>query len=354
MVIHMKYPVIIAIIGLYLFCNLAGAKDKIDFTGYGAAGYLFIDRNPLTDANQPTYYIGKLQAEIEFSDEIEAQLDLRGNSVTNNITFREFSVKFKYMDYMRFKMGNIKRPYGYEYMENREDLLTINRSVVQNNVSLRGYSRRSVSVMAYYNYAKKRPDFPYTYAISFFKDNSLGSGLGVRGLYHINNISFGLSYLFQNIAGNYPISAHGIGLEGNYSGKNSILNVGLVYVQDPLLGQEIMAANKARDDEGLPHPDQDEVVFSAGAIVSGGLAFGTDAKVIKTIEPLFLFSFFIPKSQKIDNHVIQALLGVNFYFTKKVRLRLNADLRLTKSEYDESGKYATNESRGIVEVHVRF
>ena len=70
--------------------------------------------------------------------------------------------------------------------------------------------------------------------------------------------------------------------------------------------------------------------------------------------PKFLFSFFIPKSQKIDSHVIQALLGVNFYFTKKVRLRLNADLRLTKSEYDESGKYATNESRGIVEVHVRF
>ena len=61
---------------------------------------------------------------------------------------------------------------------------------------------------------------------------------------------------------------------------------------------------------------------------------------------------FIPTEAKVK--YIQALLGVNFYFTKKVRLRLNADLRLTKSEYDESGKYATNESRGIVEVHVRF
>ena len=69
--------------------------------------------------------------------------------------------------------------------------------------------------------------------------------------------------------------------------------------------------------KGLPPLDQDEVVYSAGATISGSLAFDTDARVIKTIEPLFLFSFFIPKSQKIDNHVIQALLGVNFYFTKK-------------------------------------
>ena len=56
----------------------------------------------------------------------------------------------------------------------------------------------------------------------------------------------------------------------------------------------------------------------------------------------------------MDNHILQGLVGVNFYFTKKVRLRLNTDLRLTKSEYDESGKYATNESRAIVELHVRF
>jgi hypothetical protein len=350
----MKNPIKLSIIAILISSHVAVADEDIDFSGFGAAGYMFIDRSPLIDYHQPTYYLGKLQADIEFNDQIEAQLDLRGNSATNNITFREFSLKLKYMEYMRFKIGNIKRPFGYEYMENRENLLTVDRSVVQQNMSLKRYSVRSVSVMAYYNYSKKRPEFPYTYAISFFKDNSFGTGLGLRGLYHIDKFSFGMSYIFQSISGNFPITIHGIGIEGNYSGKNSRLNMGLVYVQDPLRGQEILAANKARQEQGLLPSDQDEVVYSAGAIISGAIQFDTDADVIKVIEPLALFSFYIPESKQLDNHVIQGVLGVNFYFIKKVRIRLNADLRLTKSEYDESGKYATDESRVIAEVQVRF
>jgi hypothetical protein len=350
----MKNPIILCIITIIVSVNIAVSGEDIKFTGYGAAGYLFIDRSPLTDYTQPTYYMGKLQVEIEFNDQIEAQLDFRGNSVTDNITFREFSLKFKYMDHMRFKVGNIKRPFGNEYMESRENLLTVNRSVLHNNLSLKGYSVRSVSVMAYYNYTKKRPDFPYTYAISFFKDNSFGIGMGLRGLYHFAKFGFGLIYSFQRISGNYPITVHGFGIEGNYSDKGSRLNIGLVYVQDPLRGKEILAANKARREEGILQSDEDEVVYSAGAIISGAIKFDTDAKVIKIIEPLFLFSFYLPESQHMDNHVIQGILGANFYFTEKVRIRLNTDLRLTKSEHDQAGKYATDESRVIAEVHVRF
>ncbi len=350
----MKYPGIRWICAFYLFSSTALAGEKINFTGYGAAGYLFIDRNPLTDANQPTYYLGKLQAEIEFNDEIEAQLDLRGNSMTNNVTFREFSVKLKYMDFMNFKMGNIKKPFGYEYMINREDLVTVDRSVVQNNISLLGYSVRSVSIMAYYNYKKKHPDFPFTYALSYFKDNSQGSGIGLRGLYHFRSINLGFNYMFQNISGDYPVLAHGIGIESSYSGKKNEVSVELVYARDPNRSREIMAANAARAREGLPPLDQSERIYSAGAVITGSLSFDTDGRVIKSIEPLVLLSFFVPNSQQIDNHILQGVAGANFYLTKKVRLRFNADLRLTKSEYDESGKYATDESRAIIEMQVRF
>lgn len=345
---------ITVILSLFLLNCLLYAGEKVDFTGFGAAGFLFIDQNPLTDANQSTYYFGKLQADIEFNDEIEAQLDLRGNSVTNNITFREFSAKFKYFEYVRFKVGNIKRLFGYEYVANREDLLTANRSVMQNNLSIRGYGVRSVSIMAYYNYSKKRPDFPFSYAASLYKDNSLGSGMALRGIYHINDFNMGFSYIFQNRSGNYPISVHGISLEAGYEKKKTSLNAGIVYVQDPLRGQEILAANNSMEDAGLMNQITDEMVYCAGAILSGGVGFDTGSRIIKTIEPLILFSIFIPNSKESENHVLQGLAGVNFYFTKKVRLRLNADLRLTKSEYDESGKYATNGSRFIAEVQVKF
>ena len=168
---------------------------------------------------------------------------------------------------LRFKMGNIKRLFGYEYVENREDLLTINRSVVQNSMSLRGYGVRSVSLMAYYNYSDKRPDYPYSYAMSIFKDNSSGSGIGLRGLYHINKINFGLSYIFQSIAGNYPISVNGLELQASYRKEKSQIHFGLVYAQDPLRGKQILAENDARKKEGLPPLEEDEVVFSAGAVL---------------------------------------------------------------------------------------
>jgi hypothetical protein len=336
------------------FASQSMAGEDIDFTGFGAAGFLFIDQNPLTDANQSTYYIGKFQAEIEFNDEIEAQLDLRGNSVTNNIIFREFSAKFKYFEHMRFKVGNIKRLFGYEYVANREDLLTTNRSVMQNNLSIRGFGVRSVSIMAYYNYSKKRPDFPYSYAISAFQDNSMGSGLALRGAIHKKDFNVGLSYIFQNRGGNYPIAVHGISLESVYESKNKSLNLGIAFIQDPLRGQEILAANDAIDNAETVGEISDETVYSAGAVLSGSLAFDLDARIIKKIEPLFLLSTFVADIKKSDNHVLQGLVGVNFYFTKKVRFRINMDLRLTKSEYDESGKYATNGSRAIAEVQVKF
>lgn len=349
----MKNSKILLILSACLLINMSYAKTKVKFSGWGTAGFRFIERNPLSDAHQQVYYLGKLQADLEFTDELEAQLDLRGNSITNNVTFREFSVKFKYMEHMHFKMGNIKRPFGWEYVENREDLLTTNRSIVQNNLSIRGYSLRSVSVSAYYNYSHKRQDFPYTYAISIFKDNTFGTGLGLRGLYHINNINFGFGYIFQSISGNYPIKVHGFEIESGYRVENGEFRIGLFYAQDPLRGKEILAQNDAREKEGLP-PEESEVVYSAGAVLSGGMKFNTDARVIQGIEPLLLLSFFMPQTGITDNHIIQGIIGVNFYFHENVRLRLNGDLRLTKSEYDEAGEYATDESRGILEVQVRF
>ena len=72
----MKSIFLLLILFTFLYSTELIAKEKVDFSGWGAAGYMFIDRNPLTDSNQPTYYLGKLQADIKITDELEAQLVL--------------------------------------------------------------------------------------------------------------------------------------------------------------------------------------------------------------------------------------------------------------------------------------
>ena len=88
----LKYFLIV-FAGMLALSDSNNAQD-IEFEGWGATGFKYFARNRLNGANQETYYEGKLQAEIEFTKKIEAQLDLRGNSTDRSVNFREFSVKF--------------------------------------------------------------------------------------------------------------------------------------------------------------------------------------------------------------------------------------------------------------------
>ena len=146
---------------LFVYQNNSFAQMK--FSGYGSTGYKFWNRNPLIRNNQEVFYEGKLQADYKVNKDIEAQLELRGSSEDNMVRLREFSVKFEYMRRMKFKVGNIKTPFGYEQLINREESVFIERSLIHDNLSEFGYTQRSVSLMVYSKYSDEDPDFPFSY-----------------------------------------------------------------------------------------------------------------------------------------------------------------------------------------------
>ena len=315
-------------------------SQKISFSGWGAAGFIFYDREILNDYTQEVYYRGKLQADIEINKKLEAQFDMRGNSVDNTITFREFTAKFNYMDYLRFKFGNTKKPFGYELVENQEDLYTVRRSITSRQSALLGYGGRAVSLMAYYNYSKKRSEFPYSYALSVFKDNSLNFGVGTRFGYHSGDFVFSANYLYQSRGGEEPINGSGFGADVTFDIKDFFSSFEIMYLQDI--------------DEGVRRrlQSREEKVFAFGVKLEGTYEFDLDAEVIKSIEPLILVNYFQPDSKLTEEHLIQSIVGVNVYFHKKVRARLDADIRLSKDEYNKD--YSTDDSRFYIELQVRF
>lgn len=320
--------------------------QKIEFSGWGATGINVYDRNVLLGYSQEMFYEGKLQANIEYNDNIDAQLDFRGNSIDNSLEFREFSVKFKFAKKLRWKVGNIKKPFGYEQSVNREHLISTDRSYVFNNISKMGYGGRSISIMAYYNYSKKRDDYPYSYYISIFKDNSLLSGLATRGIYHVGDYAFGLSYMFQNKGGSYSINTHGIATDFKLEKKDYSTSVELFFVQDPMEGQAIKKRNN------LTGTDDEEIIYATGAKLLTALEFKTEAEVITKIQPFLLTSYLMPNIELTKYHVIQGSIGANFYFTKKIRLRFDGNLILTKNELNTD--YSTEESLVTIELQVRF
>ena len=96
----------------------------------------------------------------------------------------------------------------------------------------------------------------------------------------------------------------------------------------------------------------EEDVHAVGLKGMSSYQFEFDKGIIKRIEPLILLSYYIPDMDITETHVIQALIGVNFYFHKKVRLRFNGDLRLTKNQYND--EYVTTGSMAIIELEVKF
>jgi hypothetical protein len=208
--------------------------------------------------------------------------------------------------------------------------------------------------MAYYNYSEKRLEFPYSYSISLFRDNSNSSGAALRGSYHSGKISYGCSYLFQSTGVNQRVSAHGFSADLQVQREYFRTGLELFLVQDPLPEQQILAQNQVNSQAQAALNPDDEKVFGTGASLLTARAFNTNAEVIRKIEPLILLSLYIPDIDIPDTHVIQTLIGLNLYFTKNVRFRINGDLHLTKNEYNEAGDYATDESRVIFDLQVRF
>lgn len=336
MKIAIKLPILI----MFLLWGSIYAQD-VDLEGYGATGFRFYDRDLLNDYNQETYYEGKLQAEIKYNKQIKAQLDFRGNSNDNSVEFREFSIEYEMFERLWFKVGNIKRPFGYEYMIKREDLDAVDRSFLYQQTEDIGVGVRSVSFMAFYEYSKKRPEFPFTYMLSVFKDNSLVTGTAARLIYHTGELSYGLNYMFQNVGGDEPINTHGLALDVEYDVSGFTSSFELLYVQDHTEGLR-------RRLQGL-----DDIVYTTGAKAHSRYKIKyEDNEILKAIEPLVLLSYYQPDFDNADAHTLQFVTGINFYFDKDIRARFNADIRLTKNEFNED--YTTNQSRGVFEIQIRF
>ncbi|MGE5861729.1 MAG: porin [Ignavibacteria bacterium] len=315
--------------------------QQISFSGYGAAGYRFINQIKIIEYNQETYFKAKFQADIEINEKIDAQIDFRGNSEDQRVELREFSARFSYLDKMQFKFGNIKKPFGSEQIENSENLYTIERSYLAESVAALGYGGRSIGLTAYYKYSKKEPGFPHSYYLNAFKDNAEQTGFTGRYIFHFDDFAAAGNYCMLKTSGNFPILSHAFSAALTYDIKDFVTETELFYVQDPIEGIRRIAA-------GIP----DTKVYSLGARLLAAVGFDTDGEVIEEIEPLIHLTYFQPDTKISDAHTFQVLFGTNFYFDKNVRLRLNFDGLLTKNQYSDD--YSTHDSRFTIEMQVRF
>jgi hypothetical protein len=146
--------------------------------------------------------------------------------------------------------------------------------------------------------------------------------------------------LHQNQGGEESISGTGISIDYSLDTKEYNAIVELYYAQDPIEGVIRRLQNK------------DEIVNIGGASVTGSYKFDIDGEIVKKLEPVLTGGIFLSDFETTENHILQAVFGLNIYFHKKVLARINGDLRLTKNEFNTD--YSTKESRLILEILAKF
>lgn len=324
----------------FLFRGTSTAQEKIQLTGYGAAGYKIYDRNILRQYNQEAYYEGKLQADVKINRHLDAQLDMRGSSEDERLVLREFSVKFDYLKYMKFKAGNIKKTFGLEQLVNTEELPTIERSYIQRSISDLGYGGRSISLMTYYKFNKKHPELPFSYSAAVMKDNSLNTSLAGRISFHSDGLTYSLNYLYQHLGGDFPESANGFSADLVYEGDVLKSSIEVQYAEDAIESQRLKLSGAGRD------------AYVCGIKSVSAYSFDLGGEVIKSIEPVLLAGVYFPDSRLKKSHTIEIITGGNVYLDKDLRLRLNGDLLLSRDIHNSS--YSTTGSKLLFECQVTF
>ncbi len=325
---------------IFILTPVFNVFPQVDFTGYGSTGLRLYERPNAIGASQEVYFEGKFQAEIKVNKDIEAQLDFRGSSDDESVTLREFSAKFEYWERAKIEIGNLKQPFGIEQMVSNEDLELIEESFINNELSDYGYAERSFSIMVYSKYKDEFKTFPFSYYFSLFKDNSLRSGIYSRVSYHQDNFIYSLNYAFHAIGGDYSFKANAFAGDVTFSPKDSRVSLEFFYVKNTEAVLERIVLNG------------EENIFAAGAKFLAAHVFDIDGKVVKGIEPVFLVGYFVPDIDEKDYHTLQFVPGINVYFHKDVRLRLNYSALRTKNRFNT--EYSSLNSLGTLELQVKF
>lgn len=310
------------------------------FSGYASVGYTYVALNKEIDYTQQTSFAAKLLFEYELNKHIDTKIDLRAGSRDLTVQIREVSINLDYFEHLKFQVGNIKKPFGAENIENIENLATVARSYLTQKLNQIGYGDRAIGIEAYYKYSKANYDFPYSYYLFAFRNDGEESGFTARLTRVVDNLSITGNYFLLKTIGQRIIITHAAMLASSLYFNNLSFDGELVLAEDPVQGIKRIKKNENED------------VYIIGAKISSSFLLPTTGEIIQAVQPLILISYYQPDSNVWDDYTIQFLAGANFILDEKFKLRLNTDLLVSKDSITK--KFKGHDVRLTLNLQVKF
>jgi hypothetical protein len=278
-----------------------------------------------------SFYRGKVQFEIKVSKNLEAQIDIRGESDTHEMELREAFFKADLGKAIGLDFGQSKKRFGIEFQKSKEKLLTVERTLIYQHLEPIGFVGRDVNLRYYRNAKKEVRRTGLSASIGYNEAHDVTLVGHWERLNTIGSLALGASAVIQ-------FDQFDTGLE---FGRQTVWGLGLELLRDTqahhveveaIIGQDPFASVFERS-----FGDGENVYFFGGKILYGH-RFKSSRRLLKAFEPVVVASLLARDIDRFERNTIQFLGGANFYLAPELRVSLNADLLLTSTPTDPDAR----------------
>lgn len=266
-----------------------------------------------------SFYRAKVQFNVKISGDLEAQIDVRGESDTHTMELREAYLTADLGKAAGLDFGQGKKRFGLEFQKSKEHLLTVERTLIYRRLEPFGFVGRDLN---FHYYRKARAGTRRT-------------GVSVNLGYSEDHNTTMIGHLTRlNTVGSFALGASGLlQLDQIEGGSQTVWGFGAELLRDTeahhveieaIVGQDPFQSEFEKSLGG------ENVYFFGGKFLYGH-RFKTSRRLLKALEPVVVASLWTPNIDEFELNTLELLAGINFYLAPELRVGLNGDLLLTRS-----------------------
>ncbi|GEM_PF-1751622 len=281
------------------------------------------------------FYRGKVQFNVKVDKNLEAQLDIRGESEEHAMELREAFFTADLSKAVGLDFGQGKKRFGLEFQKSKENLLTTERTLIYQHLEPFGFVGRDVN-LRYYRKAK-----------SDGRRNGISLSLGYSEDHNVTAVGH---WTRLNTIGSFAVGASSVvQIDKIAGGSQTVWALGAELLRDAAKHHVEIEAVAGQD----PFRSEFEKSFGDGKNVyffGGKILYGHYFKKSR-LEPVFVYSLLVPDLDTFDINTVEFLAGLNYYAASALRIGLNGDLLLaTSAKNQDERTYAG--SKVILQVQL--
>jgi hypothetical protein len=261
------------------------------------------------------FYRGKVQFNFKVDKNLEAQIDIRGESEEHAMELREAFFTADLGKAVGLDFGQGKKRFGLEFQKSRENLLTNERTLIYQHLEPFGFVGRDVNLRYY---RKAKPDG---------RRHGISLSLGYSEDHNVTVVGH---WTRLNTIGSFALGASSVvQIDKIAGGSQTVWALGAELLRDAAKHHVEIEAVTGQD----PFRSEFEKSFGDGKNVyffGGKILYGHYFKKSR-LEPVLVYSLLVPDLDTFDINTVEFLAGLNYYAASALRIGLNGDLLLATS-----------------------